>query len=387
MAAAADVIGRVRQIAVEELKPRVIDIDLRGDYPEPVLRSLGAAGLFALPLDDADGLAAGLRGIALVGEQCASTAFLSWCQMVCALYLHHSENTELRARLLPGVAAGAVFGGTALSNPMKAFAGLEPLRLHAVRVDGGYRVSGHVPYVSNMGPGHWFAGMFAVTPDDRAPGDAEAHRVMAMFQCGAMDGLAGGQTVHFCAMDGTRTFSLALRAVFVPDALVLADPVEPYLVPIVPAFVLLQTGIALGLVSDCLDIMRSTDRAPQHVNRFLPDGHDRIARDLGTLDHELSQLTTTPRASDAAFVRRMLQARLDAAELALRAAQAAMLHAGAAGYVRTSRAQRRIREAQFIAILSPALRHLRWQLDAIANGGGTTRGSGPSLETDREVPP
>jgi alkylation response protein AidB-like acyl-CoA dehydrogenase len=72
-------------------------------------------------------------------------------------------------------------------------------------------------------------------------------------------------------------------------------------------------------------------------------------------------------------MRRVLQARLDAAELALRAAQAAMLHAGAAGYVRTSRPQRRVREAQFIAIVTPALRHLRWELHAIASGGGTMR--------------
>jgi alkylation response protein AidB-like acyl-CoA dehydrogenase len=372
MTAVADVLARVRQVVVEELKPRVLEIDVQGAYPEPVLRALGEAGLFALALDDAR-LAAAIRGIALVGEHCASTAFLCWCQMVCALYLHRSENAGLRARLLPGVAAGTVLGGTALSNPMKAFAGLEPLRLHAMRVDGGYRVSGHVPFVSNMGPGHWFAGVFGVTPDEHPAGAVEEHRVMAMFQCGEMDGLAGGQTVHFCAMDGTRTFSVALRAVFVPDELVLADPVEPYLAPVVPGFVLLQTGIALGLVRDCLDIMRGTDQARRSVNRFLLDGHDRIAADLWTLEVELSQLTATPRASDAAFMRRVLQARLDAAELALRAAQAAMLHAGAAGYVRTSRPQRRVREAQFIAIVTPALRHLRWELHAIASGGGTMR--------------
>jgi alkylation response protein AidB-like acyl-CoA dehydrogenase len=382
MATAAEVLARVRQIVADELKPRVLDIDLNGAYPEPVLKALGEAGLFALPVDGPDeaGLAAGLRGIALVGEQCASTAFLCWCQMVCALYLCHSANAKLRAWLLPDLATGRLLGGTALSNAMKAFAGIEPIRLHARRTVGGFRVTGHVPFVSNMGTGHWFAGVFDVMPgaqDERAAGDSAAgeapYLAMAMFECDGMNGLTGGQSIHFAAMEGTRTFSLTLRSVFVPDELVLAAPVEPYLVPIVPGFVLLQVGIALGLVRDCLAIIRSADQARRHVNRFLPDGHDRVATDLWTLEVELSQLTATPRATHAAFMRRVLQARLDAAQLALRAGQTALFHAGAAGYVRTARAQRRLREAQFIAILTPAVRHLRWELDAIANGGGTMR--------------
>jgi len=43
----------------------------------------------------------------------------------------------------------------------------------------------------------------------------------------------------------------------------------------------------------------------------------------------------------------------------LRAAQAAMLFSGARGYVKAGAAQRRLREAYFVAIVTPATKQLR----------------------------
>jgi len=48
--------------------------------------------------------------------------------------------------------------------------------------------------------------------------------------------------------------------------------------------------------------------------------------------------------------------------LTLRAANAAMLHQGARGYLRTATAQRRLREAYFVAIVTPSLKHLRREI-------------------------
>jgi alkylation response protein AidB-like acyl-CoA dehydrogenase len=57
-----------------------------------------------------------------------------------------------------------------------------------------------------------------------------------------------------------------------------------------------------------------------------------------------------------------LQARADGSVLALRASQSALLHQGARGYLMTSAPQRRVREAHFVAIVTPALKHLRLEL-------------------------
>jgi hypothetical protein len=48
-----------------------------------------------------------------------------------------------------------------------------------------------------------------------------------------------------------------------------------------------------------------------------------------------------------------------ASELSLRASQAAMLHLGASGYLLHGAAERKLRESYFVAIVTPALKHLK----------------------------
>ena len=67
-------------------------------------------------------------------------------------------------------------------------------------------------------------------------------------------------------------------------------------------------------------------------------------------------------AAQAELLTAILRLRLAGSELSLRAAQAAMLHQGARGYLRQATAQRRFREAYFAAIVTPSLKHLRHEL-------------------------
>ena len=59
----------------------------------------------------------------------------------------------------------------------------------------------------------------------------------------------------------------------------------------------------------------------------------------------------------------MLTVRAEADVLALRATQAALLHQGARGYLMNSPVQRRVREAQFVAIVTPAIKHIRKEIE------------------------
>jgi hypothetical protein len=77
-------------------------------------------------------------------------------------------------------------------------------------------------------------------------------------------------------------------------------------------------------------------------------------------------LAATPYETDRDFMRRLLSVRLAIGELTLAAAQAAVLHAGARGYVAGSPENRRQREATFVAILTPSIKHLRQELTALA---------------------
>ena len=68
------------------------------------------------------------------------------------------------------------------------------------------------------------------------------------------------------------------------------------------------------------------------------------------------------RWGQARVPRRVVAVRLRLGEASVAAAHAAMLHCGARGYLRSHRAQRRLREAYFVAIVTPATKQLKKML-------------------------
>lgn len=354
---------RIRAIVASDLRPRVREIDEDGAYPRDLLQKLGAAGAFAQHRSDAAGspaagLGAAIDAMAVVGEECLATAFCTWCQDALGWYVENTENAELRRRLQQPTALGSLLGGTGLSNPMKALSGIEKLRLRGRRTEAGWVVNGTLPWVSNLGDGHPFGICFAAEED-------QGHLVAAIAQCGGV-GVTARQTVRFIALEGTATMSVTFRNAFIPDAMVLADPAQPWIRRIRAGFILLQTGMALGLVRGCLAQMNETGLAPDAINAYLPSGPDALKGQERQLAETIRKLADTPFETDAGYLVSVLQARLRAAELALAAAQSAMLHAGARGYVRGSPASRKLREAYFVAIVTPAMKHLRKDIAALA---------------------
>ena len=354
----------VRQIVASDLVPLTDRIDRQGFYPESLLRRFGEAGLYNAHVGDRSGLWDAISGMAEVGQTCLSTAFAVWCQDACGWYLANSDNSALRDSVLPEVASGRLLGGTGLSNPMKAYAGIEAVRLSGERVEGGYVVSGVLPWVSNLGPDHVFGAIFTV------PG--REHAVMALIRCDH-PGVKIDQRTHFCALEGTRTVAVMLKQAFIPDADILADPAEPYLVRVTPGFILLQAGMALGLIRGAVDAMHDADVTHGHINAFLPERPELFEETLTGLEATVKELAATPYESHPDFMRTLLEARLAAAEWGLKAVNAAMLHAGTRGYLIDGTAQRRLREAYFIAIVTPSIKHLRKELSDITAGGGCMR--------------
>jgi alkylation response protein AidB-like acyl-CoA dehydrogenase len=215
-----------------------------------------------------------------------------------------------------------------------------------------------VPFVSNLGPGHVFGAIFR-RPDGR--------HVMGLLTTDMPD-IRAEQRASFCALDGTRTWAVSLRDVFVPEELVIADPVEAALARIRPGFILLQMGLAIGLIRDCITIIDQAGRALRSINDYLPEQSESLAEWLAQMERQTEALSATPFETAPDYTREVLQLRLDAAEYSVKAAHAAMLHLGARGYLRVARAQRRLREAYFVAILTPATKHLRKELALLSRG-------------------
>ena len=154
-------LAAVRQRVATKLAPKVVDVDLKAEYPESFLRELGAIGGFRgamAPEFGGNGL--GLKHVVQVMEevarQCLSSGFLVWCQTACARYIQMSDNAALKQSFLPRIARGEVLAGTGLSNTVKSCDTIEDFRLSARKVEGGYVINGVLPWVSNLGPTHYF---------------------------------------------------------------------------------------------------------------------------------------------------------------------------------------------------------------------------------------
>ena len=77
-------------------------------------------------------------------------------------------------------------------------------------------------------------------------------------------------------------------------------------------------------------------------------------------------MAETPFDASTEFFIDVLNARTEGAELCLRASQSALMHQGARGYLMNSDVQRRVREAQFVAIVTPAIKHLRKEISSLS---------------------
>jgi alkylation response protein AidB-like acyl-CoA dehydrogenase len=338
------------------LRPLARQIDEEGMYPAEVMRSLGEAGAFRHHADGA-GLTGAIDDMSEIAAVCGTTGFCMWCQDALVWYLASTDREDARKRYLAAAADGRLLGGTGLSNPMKAFAGLEPLALRGKRCEGGYRVSGRLPYVSNIENGHAFAGIFGIEGQP-------SRMVMAVFHAGTGN-VALARNARFIALEGSATCSVMIRDAFVSDVDVLSDDAGAFIAKIRKGFVLLQAGFGIGVARGAARSMRE-DSFGRRLGSHLPLGPDEIDGRCDSLVARVRLLAATEQLTDRAQFLDVLRTRLAISWLAIEAAQSAMLQFGARGYLAGSEAARRLREAQFVAVVTPSVKHIT---HALAKGG------------------
>lgn len=353
-------INAVRTIAQGPLAQQAYAID-RGAYPQDVLKQLAAAGAMSAHLPKNDGTPGdyglAIAAMAEASKVCGATGFMMWCQSVAGLYMQASGNPALQGERLARHVHGDTLGGTGLSNPMKSFAQIEVLLLKATPVAGGYRINGTLPWVSNLAADHYFGAIAAVTSDDAG----SSREIMFMLRCDA-PGVTLKACPEFSGMEGTGTFSVHCKDLFVGSDDLVADPAKPLIARIRGGFVLLQCGMAAGIVQGAIDSMWAVEGQLGHVNQYLEDRPADLQAELDALVARIMKLAETPFDTSTDYFINVLDARSHGAELCLRAANSALMHQGARGYLMQSEVQRRVREAQFVAIVTPAIKHLRKEM-------------------------
>jgi len=353
---AEGLLHQVKRIVVDDLLPITAKID-EGFYPGDVMHSLASVGAMSAHLKAPHGqedFGLGLTAMAEISKVCGSTGFITWCQSVCGLYLQNASSSYLSETLLEDHASGFTLGGTALSNPMKTFAQIEKFLLFATPSSSGYRISGSLPWVSHLGAQHYCAAIAQVESDP-------SRQVMFLLRCDA-PGVQLQPCPKFSGMEGTGTYAIHLNDYEVSADELIADPVAPWIRRIRGAFVLLQTGWAGGIIQASLASIAAAKEPLGHVNCHLPIQGEDLQQQYEQWWQTVMRLAQDPFDSSDAFFLQVLKARAQASELCLVAAQSALLHQGAAGYVMGSPVQRRIRESHFVAIVTPALKHLRKEI-------------------------
>jgi alkylation response protein AidB-like acyl-CoA dehydrogenase len=338
------------------LRPQVVDIDLKGVYPRDFLRRLGALGGFGGLVDprfggNGAGAADVLATIEDVSRECVTTGFLVWCQSTCCWYLNSSTNQQLRDHVLPAVVRANQLAGTGLSNTMKSVSRIEPMRVRARRVADGYILNGSLSWISNMAEDHYIA----IGAELEEGGNA------FVLVHGSTPGVGLSTDARYAGLEGSLTVAMRLRDAFISDAFVIAHPGDEFVPRVRVPFILTQIGMALGLVGACVDAIEKETRNGPASNRYIDDQAPELRLALQSLRDKSYQLARSW-TSHSSSLRETFRLRAEASELALRAASAALLHAGGKGYLLRHAAQRRLREAYFIAIVTPALKHLRYEL-------------------------
>ena len=321
------------------------------------MREYGSAGAFR-PVSQPGQFYQAIQYCTLAGETCGSTAFSIWCHNTCLWYLTNTENKALQERYLDHVASASQLGATGLSNPVKSFFGIEKINLRGEKTASGYRVKGSLPWVSNLLEGHVFGGIF----------DTNEGPVFALIDTSKPD-VRLSPSGPFIALEGTATQAVSFLDAEIPEEMILAVDAKAFVAQVKAGFILLQMGIGLGLMHGAISDMRRANKTLGHTNCYLPEGPEYFSEQLSLLEQRTEELAADPinSATDTDQFRKVLQLRLDAAEMTRKTTYAGFLHQGSRGYLERGSGQRRVREGMFFDILSPSVKHLAQWLETLKN--------------------
>jgi hypothetical protein len=308
-------------------------------YILPVLAEVG--------LLDTDLLTAA-RTVREISRRDLSVGFTIWAHLMTQTYLANA-NKPAASAVEQSLRSGARPGITGMAAAFKEFAGCGEIELAATPVEGGYRVTGKLNWASNL-----YDDAVLVTAVRTDDGD----RLLIFVESGA-EGLTFGKPFGLLGLNATASAWVSLENVFVPESQVLTHDFDAFILQVRPMFVVLQIAECIGVAE--ASIVAASERL-FGVNATFADEVQDIAAKVSDIIARQENIITRVGNSDISPVE-LLELRLEAAEVAVAAANIEVRVAGGAGYAKSSPASRRFREAAFIPVQSPSEAQLRWELE------------------------
>jgi alkylation response protein AidB-like acyl-CoA dehydrogenase len=336
----------ITQIIKDEVQPYIGGIDRKGYYPEKFLKAIGKAGLLNsndLPKEYISHQE--VRFIEKTANYCMTSAFILWCHLAALSSVRMSSNPYIKKNLLPLLESGEILGGTGLSNALKYYAGLEAIRLKAVRTDGGYIISGSLPSVSNLGSDHWFTILAS----------NNKQQVMGIIPVKAK-GLRIEEKTGLVGLNGSKTFSCFFNDVFLPDKWVITEETDQFIQQLRPTMALYQIPLGLGVTAASIRSIFENRRKSVEEFQFLKVQPEELERDLQQIRKRTFNYAKSPVLESVS--KDVLLTRLEIVHLASKAVHADMLYSGGQAYLNESDPFRRLRESYFLVNLTPTVKQL-----------------------------
>jgi isovaleryl-CoA dehydrogenase len=344
----------VARFAAERIAPLATKIDARDWFPRDLWPAMGALGLHGITVGEADGgLGLGYLEHVVACEEVArasASVGLSYGahSNLCINQIARWANAEQKAKYLPKLISGEHVGALAMSEA-GAGSDVVSMKLHAVAVDGGFRLNGTKFWITNASEADTLV-VYAKT--------GEGSRGITAFLIESdMPGFSIGQHIDKMGMRGSPTSELVFDDCFVPEANIMG-PLHGGVGVLMSGLDyerVVLAGIPLGIMQACLDTVLPYVRERKQFGVAVGSFQlmqAKVADMYVALNSARAYVYAVAQACDRGETTRFdaAGAILLASENAVKVANEAVQALGGAGYTKDWPVERYFRDAKLLDI-------------------------------------
>lgn len=348
----------VREVVLEEVRPRAVQLDDRSDYPQDLHDILARERLFGLsiPKEYGGGGMSAVASCAFIEELAKVSGAISlmgaYVDLV-ALPILLGGSDELKSRFIPGLCSGESKGGYAISEPD---AGSDPAALATTAERRGdvFVLNGAKRFIGNAGLADFYV-VFARTSDEGAKG------ISAMVVDAKSPGLSV-EPLETMGMPGWKLGAPRFEDVEVPAENLIGREGDGFRVAMMTfdrsRFVVAAqaVGLAQGAIDLALDyaMRRHTMGKPLVEHQGMQFKLAQMEADVAAARALTFQAATFADEGDPRLTKLSSAAKLIASDTAMRVTTEAVQVLGGNGYLKDFPAERMMRDAKVLQIYEGA---------------------------------
>jgi alkylation response protein AidB-like acyl-CoA dehydrogenase len=355
---ATELLSLTRELAREELAPRVATYEAESRFPREVFTTLGKAGLLGLPYDEKWGGGGQPYEVYLqVVEELATV----WATVAEGVSVHTLScfplaafgTEEQRERWLPDMIGGELLGAYCLSEPQSG-SDAAALTTKAVRDGDDYVVDGTKAWITHGGEADFYSLLCRTSTDP----DSMARGISCLLVDGRTEGLSAAEPEKKMGFTGSTTAQVRFDGARVGADRLLGEEGQGFKI----ALAALDGGrlgiaaCAVGLAQNALDVALEWAGQRRQFGRPLADfqGLTFLLADMATgveAGRALYLDAARRRDRGQAFGKQAAMAKLFCTDMAMRVATDAVQVLGGYGYVQDFPVERLMREAKALQIV------------------------------------